>query len=75
MSKANLSPAQRTSAWAAGYNAPRIPARSIGSELRQALKKFRLQNAHKIFYAQRKDAFVSGWLAARCDERSEVEHA
>lgn len=75
MRKSDLSPAHRASAWAAGYNAPRIAARSIGSELREALKKFKRQNAHKIFYAQRKDAFVSGWLTARCDEKSEGEHA
>ncbi|WP_124831216.1 hypothetical protein [Burkholderia stagnalis] len=68
MSKSKLSPADHADAWTAGYKAPRIPARSIGSELRQALKKFNIQNAHKIFYAQRKDAFVSGWLTARGED-------
>ncbi|WP_186100316.1 hypothetical protein [Burkholderia gladioli] len=68
MSKSKLSPADRAAAWAAGYSAPRLDARSIGTELRGALKEFGRQNAHKVFYAQRKDAFVSGWLTARSEE-------
>ncbi len=68
MKKSKLSPADRAAAWAAGYSAPRIAACSIGSELRGALKIFGRQNAHKVFYAQRKDAFVSGWLTARGED-------